>query len=68
MREWLKEAVCRAVSEIGAEVSHKLAHGSHEISAALFNGSGYVMYPRGTREDHINVPEQAQVQDHGREM
>ncbi len=35
-------------------VQHFVAHGSHEGAAALFNGNGFVMYPRGTRDDHGN--------------
>jgi hypothetical protein len=68
VREWLLEALARGVSEIGAEVKHQVAFGSHELAATLFNGSAFVMYPRGTREDHISVPEQAQIQEPGREM
>jgi hypothetical protein len=33
---------------------HFVAHGAHELAAALFNGNAFVMYPRGTREDHGN--------------
>jgi len=31
--------------------------GAHELAAALFNGSGFVMYPRGGRDDHLQAPE-----------
>jgi hypothetical protein len=47
-------------------LEHKLASGAHEIAAALFNGSGFVMYPRGARDDHskdghgVHGPEQEQ--------
>jgi len=41
-----------AVAEIGAELKQMGSHGAHELAAALFNGSGFVMYPRGTRDDH----------------
>jgi hypothetical protein len=28
-----------------------VAHGSHELANALFNGGGYVMYPRGSHDN-----------------
>jgi hypothetical protein len=44
--------------EIGAELKHMASMGAHEMAAALFNGSAFVMYPRGTREDHgVHGPE-----------
>ena len=36
-------------SDIKAEMKDQLAHGSHELAAALFNGSPFVMYARGGR-------------------
>ncbi len=63
MRQWLKEAAMRAARQIAAEGKQMGAHGSHELAAALFNGQGYVMYPRGHHED----PQQAHV-EHGRQM
>ncbi len=42
----------RFVKEVGAELMHKAAHGAHEGAAALFNGSAFVMYPRGQHDDH----------------
>ena len=68
MREWLKEAVCRGASEIGAEVCHQVAHGAHESAALLFNGSAFVMYAHAGKDDpNHGLPEQAQVEQ-GREM
>jgi len=47
-----------AGAEIGKELYQMGAHGAHEFAAALFNGSAFVMYPRGTREDHgVHGPE-----------
>ncbi len=48
-----------APGEIGAELKDMAAHGAHELAAALFNGSAFVMYPRGgSREDHgVHGPE-----------
>ena len=40
----------KMVAEIGAELRQMGLHGAHEASAALFNGSGFVMYPRAGRE------------------
>jgi hypothetical protein len=64
MREWLKNMVCRAAAEIGTELRQMGAHGGHELGAALFNQSAFVMYPRGTKEDpHIeNIGQDSQRQ------
>src|SRR4051812_34875087 len=48
--------------EIGGELKQMGTHGAHELAAALFNGnqggSAFVMYPRGTHDDHgIHGPE-----------
>ncbi len=34
------------LSDIGSEIQQIGAHGAHEMAAALFSGSGFVMYPR----------------------
>jgi hypothetical protein len=39
-----------APREMAAELKQMGAHGSHELAAALFNGSAFVMYPRAQRE------------------
>lgn len=50
-----------APREIGAEVVHQVGAGAHELAAALFTGSGFVMYQRGARGDHgVHGPDQAQ--------
>jgi hypothetical protein len=38
-------------SDIKAEMKDQLAHGSHELAAALFNGSPFVMYARGGHDE-----------------
>jgi hypothetical protein len=48
MWERLKEAP----REMGAEMQQMGTHGCHELAAALFNGSAFVMYPRAPREGH----------------
>jgi hypothetical protein len=53
---------------MGSELKQMGAHGSHEVAAALWNNSAFVMYPRGTHDDAHQQPEQAQIQEHGREM
>jgi len=70
MREWLKNLVCRAAAEMGAELKQMGAHGAHETAALLFNQNAFVMYPRGTREDPQigNVEHEAQHQIEEREM
>jgi hypothetical protein len=64
MRKWLKNLVCRITTEMGAELKQMGAHGAHEFSAAMFNGSAYVMYPRGHHDDPQvgNVEHEAQRQ------
>jgi hypothetical protein len=69
MRAWIKEQLARATQEIGAELKQMAAHGSHEVSAAIWNGSAFVMYPRGTRDDpQINPVEQEQSQQMDRDI
>jgi hypothetical protein len=47
-------------------LNHAATMGTHELAAALFNGSGFVMYPRtGGKEDPAQEkdgPEQGQQQ------
>ena len=56
----------KIVGDVGHEINEKVGQGAHELAAALFNGSGFVMYPRGTRDDHgkdghgVHGPEQGQ--------
>jgi hypothetical protein len=38
------------ISDVGAELKQMGAHGAHELAAAIFNGSPYVMYPRGNHD------------------
>ena len=57
------------LSEIGAELKQMGAHGAHELSAALFNGSPFVMYQRGTdsvEDPQHGLPPEAQ-KDQGRQ-
>jgi hypothetical protein len=50
------------------EACHQVGAGSHEMAAALFNGNGFVMYPRGTHDDHGQAKDsQQQGQDQGQE-
>lgn len=59
MKEWLKEAVCKAAREMWAEAKHMGADGADELSAAIFSGSAHVMYPRGHHDDpKIEQPHQ----------
>lgn len=70
MRGWLKDLMCKAAHEIGGELRQMGAHGSHELAAALFNGSPFVMYQKGSHDDPSvsqSVPDQAHV-EHEREM
>jgi hypothetical protein len=51
-------------SDIKAEMKDQLAHGSHELAAALFNGSPFVMYARGGHDEgpQHGLPEQPELQ------
>ena len=44
------------VPELGAELKQMGAHGAHELAAALFNGQGFVMYPRAGKESVEDKP------------
>jgi hypothetical protein len=69
----LWERLKEAPREMGAELKQMGAHGSHELAAALFNGSAFVMYPRASRENQQRVedpqqgvsPEAQKQQEHG---
>lgn len=56
----------KIVGDVVHEVKQQVAFGAHELAAALFNGSGFVMYPRGTRDEQgkeghgVHGPEQGQ--------
>ena len=67
MRKWLKELASDIAHDVGHEFMHKMEHGAHEASAALFNGSAFVMYPRGASHDDPNKHEQPEIEQE-REM
>jgi hypothetical protein len=55
-------------SEVGSELSHQVTQGAHELSAAMFTGSAYVMYPRHEGQDGVEhplhgLPEEAKQQE-----
>ena len=52
--------------EIGEELKHQLSQGAHEVAAALFNGSAFVMYPRQGHDDQ--QPEHQKEVDQGMSM
>jgi hypothetical protein len=59
------------IADVGTEMKGMAAHGAHELAAALFNGSAFVMYPRGTRDDNVaqeHQQENQHEQSRGREM
>ncbi len=41
----------KILGDIGKELKEQLAHGSHEMAAALFRGDAFVMYPRTNQAD-----------------
>lgn len=57
-------------SDIKAEMKDQLAHGSHELAAALFNGSPFVMYARGGHDEgpQHGLPETQQEKQQERQQ
>jgi hypothetical protein len=53
------KGMSRFISEIGAELKHLGAQGSHEVAAALFRGDSFVMYP------HANESVEQENPGHG---
>ncbi len=60
-------SLSKILGDIGAELKEQAAHGAHEMAAALFNGSAFVMYPHQGRheEPQHGLPEQQQEQSRG---
>lgn len=56
--------------EVKAEMKQQAAHGAHELAAALFNGSAFVMYPRNSgKDDHgVSGPDQSPGHDQGQQQ
>jgi len=59
------------LGEVGKELKEQAKHGAHELAAALFNGSAFVMYPRqgkGDQPQHglAQEAQQEQQQEQGR--
>jgi hypothetical protein len=55
-------------SDIGAELKHQLSAGAHELAAALFNGSAFVMYPRHEGQDSVEQPMHGLVNEPQKEV
>jgi hypothetical protein len=51
------------LGDISHELKEQAQHGAHEASAALFNGSGFVMYPRAGRELEAQPKEQESLKE-----
>ncbi|MGH7169983.1 MAG: hypothetical protein ACRELG_06885 [Gemmataceae bacterium] len=64
----------KILGDIGTELKHMGAQGAHEMAAALFNGSAFVMYPHAGQESVEQTPahglpiEPLQKEVDGREM
>jgi len=55
--------------DVGQELKQQAAHGAHELSAALFNGSAFVMYPRqGQGKDQVDDPQHGPSQEGQKEQ
>jgi hypothetical protein len=62
-------------SDIWSELKHQRDAGAHEVAAALWTGSAFVMYQRHEGQEIVEQPlhglpedTKAQEVDHGREM
>ncbi len=64
-------AIAPGLKDAGPEIATELkqigAQGAHELAAALFNGSAFVMYPRGAGKDEHGVHGPEQSQDHAQD-
>ena len=60
MKQWIKDVL----QDVGAELKHQAAFGAHEISAAIFNQSAFVMYPRGHHDDPAPPQQTQQIEEH----
>jgi DNA topoisomerase IA len=62
-------SLSKILSDVGKELKEQAKHGSHELAAALFNGSSFVMYPRQGKDDQpqhgLTQEAQQQEQSHG---
>jgi hypothetical protein len=58
----------KIANDIGKEVKGMVAHGAHEMAAALFNNSAFVMYPRGGKEDPKPEVQKPEVQKEGQQQ
>lgn len=59
----------KILSEVGNELVQQTQHGAHEMAAAIFGGSSYVMYPRAEHDDNqpaIQAPETPAIDEHTR--
>ncbi len=63
-------SLSKILGDIGEQLSHMGSQGSHEMAAALFNGSAFVMYPKAGHEDpQQGLSNQPEIErDMGREM
>src|SRR5437879_5058549 len=54
----------KIAADLGKEATHQIGAGAHELAAALFSpsNSGFVMYPRGTKDDHQREGQQQEQQ------
>jgi hypothetical protein len=50
-------SLSKMFGDINAELKQQAAHGAHEMAAALFSGSAFIMYPR-TKDGRDDPPQQ----------
>jgi hypothetical protein len=65
LQETVKQnlSLSKILGDVGKELKEQAKHGAHELAAALFNGSAFVMYPRtkdGKDDPQHGLPEQEQ--------
>ena len=56
-------SLANILGDISHELKEQAQHGAHEASAALFNGSGFVMYPRAEKELEAQPKEQESLRE-----
>ncbi|MDY3551479.1 hypothetical protein R5W24_000555 [Gemmata sp. JC717] len=65
----IKGFLGNVMSDIAHEMTEQVKHGSHELSAALFNGNAFVMYPHTDKPpEHGLPPEANKEQEQQKEM
>jgi hypothetical protein len=63
-------SLSKIIHDVGEEMGHQLKAGAHEVAAAIFTNSAFVMYPRrdgSVEEPQHGLPNEKEV-EHGMSM